>query len=33
VWLGAASHIDLYDREPLVQAAVDATAAFLEEHL
>lgn len=33
VWLAAANHIDLYDVAPLVQAAVDATASFLGEHL
>ena len=33
VWLDAKEHIDLYDREPYVTQAVDATAAFLGEHL
>ncbi|MFC5831367.1 alpha/beta hydrolase, partial [Nonomuraea insulae] len=33
VWVDAKQHIDLYDREPYVTEAVDATAAFLAEHL
>ncbi|WP_336215648.1 alpha/beta hydrolase [Nonomuraea sp. LPB2021202275-12-8] len=33
VWLDAKQHIDLYDREPYVTQAVDATAEFLGEHL
>ncbi|WP_220449967.1 alpha/beta hydrolase, partial [Nonomuraea longispora] len=30
VWVDAKRHIDLYDQEPYVTRAVDATAAFLE---
>ncbi|MEV6034932.1 alpha/beta hydrolase [Nonomuraea sp. NPDC052116] len=33
VWVDAKQHIDLYDREPYVTQAVDATAAFLTDHL
>lgn len=33
VWVDAKQHIDLYDREPYVTEAVDATAGFLAEHL
>ena len=33
VWLDAKRHIDLYDGEPYVTQAVDATVAFLDEHL
>jgi fermentation-respiration switch protein FrsA (DUF1100 family) len=33
VWLDARLHIDLYDVEPYVTRAVEATAAFLGEHL
>ncbi|MFG1707704.1 alpha/beta hydrolase [Nonomuraea sp. M3C6] len=33
VWVDAKQHIDLYDREPYVTQAVDATADFLREHL
>ncbi|MBT2235211.1 alpha/beta hydrolase [Nonomuraea sp. NEAU-A123] len=33
VWVDAKQHIDLYDREPYVTQAVDATADFLSEHL
>jgi fermentation-respiration switch protein FrsA (DUF1100 family) len=33
VWLDAALHIDLYDKEPYVTQAVDATVDFLGEHL
>lgn len=33
VWLQTSKHIDLYDVEPLVQAAVAATITFLEEYL
>lgn len=33
VWLDAKQHIDLYDTEPYVTQAVDATAGFLREHL
>ncbi|NRQ39923.1 alpha/beta hydrolase [Nonomuraea sp. NN258] len=32
VWVDAKQHIDLYDREPYVTQAVDATADFLREH-
>ncbi|WP_433439096.1 alpha/beta hydrolase [Nonomuraea sp. CA-141351] len=33
VWVDAKQHIDLYDREPYVTQAVDATDGFLGEHL
>ncbi|MEO3889875.1 alpha/beta hydrolase [Nonomuraea sp. B5E05] len=33
VWVDAKQHTDLYDQEPYVTQAVDATAAFLERHL
>lgn len=33
VWLDARRHIDLYDAEPYVTQAVEATAEFLGEHL
>ncbi|NBE96321.1 alpha/beta hydrolase [Nonomuraea sp. KC401] len=33
VWVDAKRHIDLYDQEPYVTRAVDATAAFLEARL
>ncbi|HEX6934701.1 MAG TPA: alpha/beta hydrolase [Streptosporangiaceae bacterium] len=33
VWLDASLHIDLYDGEPYVTQAVEATAAFFGEHL
>ncbi|WP_049564857.1 alpha/beta hydrolase [Nonomuraea sp. SBT364] len=33
VWLDAKRHVDLYDREPYVTQAVEATAGFLREHL
>ncbi|RCG31053.1 alpha/beta hydrolase [Sphaerisporangium album] len=33
VWLDARHHIDLYDTEPYVTQAVEATTAFLAEHL
>jgi fermentation-respiration switch protein FrsA (DUF1100 family) len=33
VWLPAGNHINLYDVEPLVQSAVDATLTFLAERL
>ncbi|MEU6719996.1 alpha/beta hydrolase [Nonomuraea sp. NPDC046802] len=33
VWVDAKRHIDLYDREPYVTQAVDATAGFLDRHL
>ncbi|ACZ84874.1 uncharacterized protein PA2218 [Streptosporangium roseum] len=33
VWLDARLHIDLYDTEPHVTQAVEATAAFFGEHL
>lgn len=33
LWLDAAQHIDLYDREPYVSQAADATARFLHHHL
>ncbi|MEO3797281.1 alpha/beta hydrolase [Nonomuraea sp. B10E15] len=33
VWVDAKQHTDLYDQEPYVTRAVDATAAFLERHL
>ncbi|MFI7451541.1 alpha/beta hydrolase [Nonomuraea sp. NPDC049714] len=33
VWLDAKRHIDLYDREPYVTQAVDATAEFLSQYL
>ncbi|WP_307868133.1 alpha/beta hydrolase [Micromonospora sp. C95] len=32
-WLDAKQHIDLYDVEPYVRQAADATAAFLHRHL
>jgi uncharacterized protein len=32
-WLDATQHIDLYDVEPYVSQAVDATATFLDRHL
>lgn len=32
-WLDASQHIDLYDGEPYVTQAIDATAAFLAKHL
>jgi len=32
-WLDATQHIDLYDVEPYVTEAVDATTAFLSRHL
>ncbi|MGC9536926.1 alpha/beta hydrolase [Streptomyces sp. UG1] len=32
-WLGCKQHIDLYDAEPHVAQAVQATAAFLHRHL
>jgi fermentation-respiration switch protein FrsA (DUF1100 family) len=32
-WLDCERHVDLYDQEPYVTQAVDATAAFLTEHL
>jgi len=32
-WLDAQQHIDLYDVEPYVKEAADATAAFLHRHL
>ncbi|MEU0566577.1 alpha/beta hydrolase [Nonomuraea sp. NPDC005983] len=33
IWVDAKQHTDLYDREPYVTQAVEATAAFLREHL
>ncbi|MEV0199857.1 alpha/beta hydrolase [Nonomuraea sp. NPDC050691] len=33
VWLDAKRHIDLYDQEPYVTQAVEATVAFLDAHL
>lgn len=33
VWLDAKRHIDLYDREPYVTQAVDATTEFLSQYL
>ena len=33
LWLDAGQHIDLYDAEPYVTQAADATAAFLLAHL
>jgi fermentation-respiration switch protein FrsA (DUF1100 family) len=33
VWLDATEHIDLYDREPWVTAAVEATTGFLHKRL
>ncbi|NUW38000.1 alpha/beta hydrolase [Nonomuraea sp. SMC257] len=33
VWLDAKRHIDLYDQEPYVTQAVEATATFLDAHL
>jgi fermentation-respiration switch protein FrsA (DUF1100 family) len=33
VWLDAQEHVDLYDVEPYVTQAVDATSAFLRKHL
>ena len=33
VWLDATEHVDLYDVEPYVTEAVDATASFLRKHL
>jgi uncharacterized protein len=33
LWLDTEQHIDLYDVEPYVTAAADATAAFLHRHL
>jgi fermentation-respiration switch protein FrsA (DUF1100 family) len=33
LWLDAAQHIDLYDTEPYVTQAADATAGFLHRHL
>jgi uncharacterized protein len=33
VWLDTKQHIDLYDVEPHVTTAADATAAFLHRHL
>ncbi len=33
VWLDAKRHIDLYDGEPYVTRAVEATAEFLSQHL
>ncbi|MEU4577206.1 alpha/beta hydrolase [Nonomuraea sp. NPDC023979] len=33
VWIDAKQHVDLYDREPYVTQAVEATAGFLREHL
>ncbi|MEU8250404.1 alpha/beta hydrolase [Nonomuraea sp. NPDC048916] len=33
VWIDAKRHIDLYDAEPYVTQAVEATAGFLREHL
>ncbi|WP_327086791.1 alpha/beta hydrolase [Nonomuraea sp. NBC_01738] len=33
VWIDAKQHIDLYDREPYVTQAVEATAEFLHGHL
>ncbi|CRK55971.1 hypothetical protein [Alloactinosynnema sp. L-07] len=33
VWLDANEHVDLYDVEPYVTQAVDATATFLHKHL
>lgn len=33
VWVDAKQHVDLYDRDPYVSQAVDATADFLREHL
>ena len=32
VWLDCERHVDLYDNEPYVGRAVDATAAFLRKH-
>ncbi|MET7333001.1 alpha/beta hydrolase [Nonomuraea sp. NPDC005650] len=33
VWVDAKQHIDLYDREPYVTQAIDATTTFLTDHL
>ncbi|WP_182882426.1 alpha/beta hydrolase [Microbispora sp. H10949] len=33
IWLDCREHIDLYDVEPYVTRAADATAAFLHDHL
>ncbi len=33
MWLDAEQHVDLYDVEPYVTQAVDATADFLQRHL
>ncbi|RJL21733.1 alpha/beta hydrolase [Bailinhaonella thermotolerans] len=33
VWLDATRHVDLYDAEPYVTQAVEATVEFLREHL
>ncbi|GAA2398568.1 alpha/beta hydrolase [Nonomuraea africana] len=33
VWLDARRHIDLYDAEPYVTQAVEATAEFMDEHV
>ncbi|MFI6480224.1 alpha/beta hydrolase [Nonomuraea sp. NPDC050663] len=33
VWLDARKHIDLYDGEPYVTQAIEATSVFLREHL
>jgi fermentation-respiration switch protein FrsA (DUF1100 family) len=33
VWLDCTQHIDLYDREPYVTEAVQATTAFLGRRL
>ncbi len=33
VWLDCDQHIDLYDQEPYVTEAVDATTAFLHRRL
>jgi uncharacterized protein len=33
IWLDCSLHVDLYDNERYVAQAVDATAAFLREHL
>jgi uncharacterized protein len=33
VWLDATQHIDLYDTEPYVGQAIDATTEFLDAHL
>ena len=33
VWLPTTNHIDLYDREPFVQPAVEEVARWFQTHL